>query len=48
MKRLKRGRAIGLVTIGLQERVVLSVRQRRFRAVVQRDDRVLDVGVRQH
>ena len=48
VKRMECGRPIGLVTIGLQQRVVLPVGQRGLRPVVQRNNRVLDVGVRQH
>ena len=48
VERLERGRAIRLMTIGLQQRVVLAVGERHLLAVVQRDDRMLDVGVREH
>ena len=48
VKRMKRGGAIGLMAIGLQQRVVLAVGQRHLLAVVQGDHRMLDVGVGEH
>ena len=48
VERLECGRAIRLMTIGLEQRVVLAVGQRHLLPVVERDDRMLDVGVREH
>ena len=48
VERFERRRAIRLVPVGLQQRVVLAVGQRHLPAVVQRDDGMFDVGVREH
>jgi hypothetical protein len=48
VERVKRGRTIGLMAVGLQKRVVLRVGQRHAAAVVECNDRMLDVGVCQH
>ncbi len=45
---VKRRGAIGLVPVGLEQRVVLRVGERHLPTVAQRDDGMLDIGVRQH